>query len=185
MLYPEKFASRYAANYMLTGHCWMSLASDTDAASTNSAEVVKWSNIWFPPRRRRFNSGPPLHLLKGQDMPYFDQLFERLPNGSYRERAKPIAPDPNGYRFIRSQETGRICICYLVPITITESSWKVPVEWGRTDLINVDSSGLGFLFGGNWGNLPKATDEHYLGEWSASWDNPTTDPIGGRMAPPL
>jgi len=116
-------------------------------------------------------------------MPYFDQLFERLPNGSYRERTKPVAPDPNGHRFVRSEKTGRICVSYLIPITVVDSAWKVPNTWSRSGLINIDLTETSFLFGGgNWGNLPKITDSHNYGGWDAFWNPPENRTNGQRLA---
>lgn len=44
----------------------------------------------------------------------FDQLFEKMPNGSYRERPKPVAPPDIFHRhdFVRSGRTGRIIVVY-------------------------------------------------------------------------
>lgn len=41
----------------------------------------------------------------------FDQLFEKLPSGKYREREKPVAINwRNSIQFYRSPKTGKICV---------------------------------------------------------------------------
>lgn len=76
----------------------------------------------------------------------FDQLFEKLPNGSYRERPKPVAPLDIYHRhdFVRSERTGRICVVYPA------------MTWG--DMVRLGMAKIGSschepgkpLLGGNW-----------------------------------
>ena len=44
----------------------------------------------------------------------FDQLFETLPNGTYREREKPapLLSIEHRHDYFRSPTTGRICVLY-------------------------------------------------------------------------
>lgn len=123
-------------------------------------------------------------------MPYFDQLFERLPNGQYREREKPIAPDPNGVRFCRSEKTGKICVMLSI-------SWSEAVRTGLVTFEPRDTQASASpmlskfqtweqgkwpaefgLVGGNWGELPKTADENhwlmygYETGLRASWGEP-------------
>lgn len=67
-------------------------------------------------------------------MPYFDQLFERLPNGTYREREKLLpkldASHCNDYFW--HPKTGKLCILYApVRVTFSELPAIDPNKWGR------------------------------------------------------
>lgn len=100
----------------------------------------------------------------------FNQLFERLPNGRYRERDKPAPPLGVDHRhdFFRSPHTGRICVLYPA-MSLSEAvlhgwaSIKTPVRdrvcpgsrltdtaYGTFD----PKEGLSFgLRGGRWGEV--------------------------------
>lgn len=131
-------------------------------------------------------------------MPYFDQLFERLPNGQYREREKPIAPDPNGVRFCRSEKTGKICVMFSI-------SWSEAVRTGMVTFKPRDTQASASpmlskfqtweqgkwpaefgLVGGNWGELPKTADENYRFLYGAGWqatfnESQKVEPLGARV----
>lgn len=76
---------------------------------------------------------------------YFNQLFEKLPNGQYRERDKPAPLDPDRNWYFRDGETGKIKIMYSVSVSIEflefdTSAKKEPIDWFS----------LGNWTGGSW-----------------------------------
>lgn len=77
---------------------------------------------------------------------YFDQLFEKLPNGSYRERPKPVAPLDIYHRhdFVRSERTGRICVVY------PAKTWGDMVRLGMAKIGSSCHEPDKPLLGGNW-----------------------------------
>ena len=71
----------------------------------------------------------------------FDQLFEKLPNGQYRERDKPVPmlSIDHRYDFFRDKKTGKIVVLY--PAQRLE-------PWNFKDLESIEPPE--FLLGGHW-----------------------------------
>lgn len=74
----------------------------------------------------------------------FDQLFEKMPNGQYRERDKPAPPlDPfHRHDYFWSPTTGRLCVMY------PAISWDDAIRRGIVTFIDDPKP----LLGGNWGH---------------------------------
>lgn len=99
----------------------------------------------------------------------FDQLFEKLPNGSYRERETPAPMLGIDHRhdFFRSPTTGRICVLY------PAMSWDDLVRYGHA-IITDDPTPP--LLGGNWGHGTLIYDPSRQINWNfgptlASWNS--------------
>lgn len=65
---------------------------------------------------------------------YFNQLFEKLPNGQYREREKPAPLDEDRNFYFKDSETGKIKIMYMVSVSIEfferdTSAKNEPIDW--------------------------------------------------------
>lgn len=79
----------------------------------------------------------------------FDQLFEKLPDGTYRERKTPapILGIEHRHDFFRSPNTGRICVLY------PAMSWKEAIACGFVTIVDNKP-----IEGGEWGRGPAKID---------------------------
>lgn len=86
-------------------------------------------------------------------MPYFDQLFERLPNGSYRERSTRAPLDSLANRYFRNKKTGKITVVetrLFHPPGSADFKMAVCDAGYDDELIDIDAGYRLNLTGGNW-----------------------------------
>lgn len=104
----------------------------------------------------------------------FDQLFEKMPNGSFRERDKPAPPDPCRNIYVRDSETGKIRALRIVQLSHGVTGLDQDTEYG-----NIDWFANSPIYGGSWESLPKTNQEaaDLLG-WRSSWA--PTETTGAR-----
>lgn len=95
----------------------------------------------------------------------FDQLFERMPNGAFRERDKPAPLDPCCNIYVRHSGTGKIRALRVVPLCaevreLDPNAKSEPFDWFANSPI----------YGGAWDCLPKTNQEaaDLLG-WRSNW----------------
>lgn len=86
-------------------------------------------------------------------MPYFDQLFERLPNGSYRERSTRAPLDSLTNRYFRNKKTGKVTVVetrLFHPPGSVDFKMAVCDSGYDDELIDIDAGHRLSLTGGNW-----------------------------------
>lgn len=116
----------------------------------------------------------------------FDQLFEKLPNGRYRERDKPVPKLDVFHRhdFFRSPHTGRICVLYPaigvqpnnsgVGSTVEMQGMRLPTT---AEFLAICHAKLldPPIMGGNWLHGSRIDDLRRVDHWG--WGGVMIDPL--------